>query len=71
MFTDFFGAPFSLARLLADAPRVLARDGRLALELGEGQAASVAREGEAHGLEAESRARDLGGVERVLVLRRV
>jgi len=67
------GGPDGLAlvrRLLADAPRVLARQGHLVLELGEGQAAPALQEAEAHGLTGECRARDLGGVERVLVLRR-
>jgi release factor glutamine methyltransferase len=57
-------------RLLADAPRLLAPGGFLALELGEGQAETVVTAAVAFGLEELRRVRDLGGCDRVLLLRR-
>jgi release factor glutamine methyltransferase len=57
-------------RLLADARRVVAPGGFLALEIGEGQAEAVVRSAATAGLVEHRRVRDLGGCERVVVLQR-
>jgi len=59
-----------VGQLLADAPRLLSPAGVLALELGEGQAETVASQGSDLGLPERGRVRDPGGCERVLVLGR-
>jgi release factor glutamine methyltransferase len=55
-------------RLLADLPRLLRPCGGAILELGDDQADAVASVANAAGLGVARRARDAGGVERVLVL---
>jgi release factor glutamine methyltransferase len=55
-------------RLLADAGRLLRPCGGLLLELGEDQAAVVARDAGALGLAVARTLRDVGGCERVLLL---
>jgi release factor glutamine methyltransferase len=56
-------------RIIADLPRVLAYGGVAVLELGQGQAASVAALGSAAGFACATLHDDLGGIARVLVLR--
>jgi len=56
-------------RLVADLPRLLAPRGVAILELGIGQAETVANLAMAAGLVSETR-RDLGGIARAIVLRR-
>jgi release factor glutamine methyltransferase len=56
--------------LLADLDRLVTACGGAILEVGEGQADGVAAAAAAHGLAVARRVRDLGGVERVLVLER-
>jgi release factor glutamine methyltransferase len=60
----------SVRRLVADVPRILRPGGVLALELGEGQAEAVAATAGRLGLQELQRVRDLGGCDRVLLLRR-
>jgi release factor glutamine methyltransferase len=55
-------------RLLADLPRFLRSCGGAVLEIGEGQADAVAEIASNSGLAVARRVRDLGGVERVIVL---
>jgi release factor glutamine methyltransferase len=55
-------------RLLADLPRLLRPCGGAVLEVGEGQAETVVGLASAVGLAAARRVRDVGGVERVIVL---
>jgi len=55
-------------RLLADLPRLLRPCGGAVLEIGEGQADAVAEMASAAGLAVARRVRDIGGVERVIVL---
>jgi release factor glutamine methyltransferase len=55
-------------RLLADLPRLLRPGGGAVLEVGEGQAETVVGLASAVGLAAARRVRDVGGVERVIVL---
>lgn len=57
-------------RLLADLERLLCPCGGAVLELGDGQAEEVAALAGGAGLAVARRLRDLGGVERVLVLQR-
>jgi release factor glutamine methyltransferase len=57
-------------RLVADLPRLLAPGSWALLELYEGQASEVAELAAAKGLTFEAILRDLGGAERVVVLRR-
>ncbi len=59
-----------LRRLLADLPRLLRPCGGAVLELGEGQVDAVAVIAEEWGLAVARRVRDVGGVERVVVLQR-
>ena len=54
--------------LLADLPRLLRPCGGAVLEIGEGQADAVAEIASAAGLAMARRVRDVGGVERVIVL---
>lgn len=54
--------------VVADAPRLLAPGGLLALEVGIGQASAVAALGEAAGLVVERIAPDLAGIPRVVAL---
>jgi release factor glutamine methyltransferase len=53
-------------RIIAQAPRVLARGGALLMEIGEAQAGPLAARMEARGFVAVRTRRDLGGVERYL-----
>jgi release factor glutamine methyltransferase len=55
-------------RFLADLPRILRICGGAILEIGEGQAEAVTELANAAGLAVARRVRDLGGVERVIVL---
>jgi release factor glutamine methyltransferase len=55
-------------RLLADLARILRICGGAALEIGEGQVDAVAELANAAGLAVARRVRDVGGVERVIVL---
>jgi release factor glutamine methyltransferase len=55
-------------RLLADLPRLLRPCGGAVLEIGEGQAEVVAELAYSAGLAVARRVRDMGGVERVIVL---
>ena len=55
--------------LAPDCLRLLATDGALALEIGQGQGDAVKAILAAHGLKVVERRRDLGGVERCLVAR--
>ncbi len=55
-------------RLLADLPRLLRSCGGAVLEIGEGQADAVAEIASNLGLAVARRVRDVGGVERVIVL---
>lgn len=66
------GGPDGLSfvrRLVADAPALLARSGCLALEVGRGQAGAVREELIRVGAPAIETARDLAGVERVVLAR--
>jgi release factor glutamine methyltransferase len=54
--------------ILRECKRLLKADGLLALELGYGQAASVSQLGRAAGLDVREIRRDLGGVERAMIL---
>jgi release factor glutamine methyltransferase len=58
-----------IRRLLESCPRVLAAGGRVVLEVGDDQADAVAADGARAGLGEERRVVDVGGCERVLVLR--
>lgn len=63
------GGPDGLSlirRLVKAAPRLLARGGVLALEVGSGQAERVAKGLSAYGFSEVERERDYGGVERVV-----
>jgi len=67
------GGPDGMAlarRLVAEAPRVLARGGALLMEIGEGQAAPLREAMAAAGLSTIEARRDLAGVERYLGGRR-
>jgi release factor glutamine methyltransferase len=55
-------------RLLPDLPRLLRPCGGAVLEIGEGQADAVAEMASVTGLAVARRVRDVGGVERVIVL---
>ena len=55
-------------RLLADLPRILRPCGGAVLEIGEGQAEAVSEVASGAGLAVARRVRDVGGVERVIVL---
>jgi len=59
-----------IARLLGRLGAILTGHGHAVLEIGDDQAGAVAQLAAAEGLEVDRRVRDLGGVERVLVLRR-
>jgi release factor glutamine methyltransferase len=54
--------------LLPDLPRLLRRGGRAVLECGQGQVFSLTQIIEAGGLRVEGRYRDLGGVERCILV---
>jgi release factor glutamine methyltransferase len=56
--------------LAPDCLRLLARDGTLALEIGQGQGDAVTAILAAHGLQVVERRADLSGIERCLVARR-
>ncbi len=57
-------------RLLSDLPRLLAPGGSALLELGEDQADAVALQATGLGLREERRVKDLGGCDRLVLLRR-
>jgi release factor glutamine methyltransferase len=57
-------------RLAAEADGMLAAEGALVVEIGEGQGAAVAATFSAAGLRVEATERDLSGIERVLTVRR-
>lgn len=55
--------------ILQELPRLLAPSGHAVLELGQGQSAAVSALAMARGLEVSGLRRDLGGVERALILK--
>lgn len=55
--------------ILQELPRLLAPSGHAVLELGQGQAAAVSALAVARGIEVSGLRRDLGGIERALILK--